>query len=270
MMKKVLLNLSYISVTLLSLVIIYVFFIFNPNDYKSQITNYISSKTKYNFTYDGDIEISYYPDFQVLMPGIKIFKMSSDSKDMMIEVSSINLSLSLEQLMNKVIDRGDIKAYDFKYHGVNADDVLIKTYSLLKFSLFSGSNENITNVKNISAKFTMINNKMKISDIYMETEMMEARGNGSIDLITKESEFSFIGKMKAYKDVMSLYQNNYPIELINEELPIIISGELDNLSVSVNLNHIIIKKVEPIREKIIDEIQDKVINELRDKIKLPF
>ena len=104
----------------------------------------------------------------------------------------------------------------------------------------------------------------------METEMMEARGNGSIDLITKESEFSFIGKMKGYKDVMSLYQNNYPIELIDEELPIIVSGKLDNLSVSINLNHIIIKKVEPIREKIIDEIQDKVINELRDKIKLPF
>ena len=87
MMKKVLLNLSYISVTLLSLVIIYVFLIFNPNDYKSQITNYISSKTKYNFTYDGDIEISYYPDFQVLMPGIKIFKILSEKPNIIADVS---------------------------------------------------------------------------------------------------------------------------------------------------------------------------------------
>ena len=269
-MKKILFNFLYISVTLLSLIIIYIFFIFNPNDYKDQITNYVSSKTKYDFTYDGDIEVSYYPNFKVLMPGIQVFKMSSDSKDMMIEISSIDLSLSLEQLMNKVIDVSNIKAYRFKYHGVNADDVLMKTYSLLKLSLFSGANDKITNIKNMSAKVTIINNNMKIGDIYIETETMEARGNGSIDLLTKESEFSLIGKIKAYKDVISLYQNNYPIELIDEELPMIISGELNNLSVSIDLNHILIKKVEPIKEKIIDEIQDKVINELRDKIKLPF
>ena len=269
-MKKILFNTLYISVTLLSLVIIYIFFIFNPNDYKEQITNYVSSKTKYDFTYNGDIEVSYYPDFKVLMRGIQIFKMSSDSKDMMVEISSINLSLSLEQLMNKVIDVSNIEAHGFKYHGVNADDVLIKTYSLLKFSLFSGANDKITNIKNMSAKATIVNNSMEISDIYIETEMMEARGNGSIDLLTKESEFNFFGKMKAYKNVISLYQNNYPIELIDEELPMIISGELNDLSVSIDLSHIIIKKVEPIKEKIIDEIQDKVINELRDKIKLPF
>ena len=269
-MKKILLNFLYISVTLLSLVVIYVFFIFNPNDYKEQITNYVSSKTKYDFTYDGDIKISYYPNFRVLMPGIKIFKMSSDQKNMMIEISSIDLSLSLEKLMNNVIDVNNIEAYEFKYHGVNADDVLIKTYSLLKFSLFSGADEKITNIKNISGKVTIINNYMKISDIYIKTEMMEARGNGSIHLITKESEFSFIGKMRAYEDVISLYQDNYPIELVDEELPIRIFGELDDLSVSIDLSHIVIKKVEPIKEKIIDKIQDKVINELRDKIKLPF
>ena len=39
---------------------------------------------------------------------------------------------------------------------------------------------------------------------------------------------------------------------------------------SIDLSHIVMQKIEPIREKIIDEIQDKVINELRDKIKLPF
>ena len=68
--------------------------------------------------------------------------MSSDSKDIMIEVSSIDLSLSLEQLMNNIIDVNHIKAYGLKYHGINADDVLIKTYSLLKFSLFTGSEKN--------------------------------------------------------------------------------------------------------------------------------
>ena len=70
--------------------------------------------------------------------------------------------------------------------------------------------------------------------------------------------------------MISLYQANYPTELVNEELPMKISGTLDDLSISIDLNHIIIKKTEPIKEKIIDKIQDKVIDELRDKIKLPF
>ena len=44
---------------------------------------------------------------------------------------------------------------------------------------------------------------MKISNIYIETEMMEAKGNGFINLITKEAEFNFIGKIKAYENVIS-------------------------------------------------------------------
>lgn len=269
-MKRLLLNSLYVLVTLLSLVFLYLFFIFNPNHYKDEITSYISSKTKYDFRYDGDIEVSYYPNIKFLMPNIQILKIPSDSKDIMMEMSSVNLSLSLKQLMKNIIDVNDIGAYELKYYGINADDVLIKTYSLLKLSLFTGSNTKITNIKNMSAKAKIIDNNMKVSNIYIETEIMEAKGSGSINLITKEAKFNFIGKIKTYENVIGLYQDNYPIELINEELPIIISGKLSNLSISIDLSHIAIKKIEPIRKKIIDKIQDKVINELRDKIKLPF
>ena len=269
-MKKILLNSLYVLITLLLLVFLYLFFIFNPNNYKDEITSYISSKTKYDFRYNGDIEVSYYPNIRVLMPNIKILNISSDSKDIIIEVSSIDLSLSLKQLMNNIIDVNNVRAYELKYYGINADDVLIKTYSLLKFSLFTGSDKKITNIKNMSAKAKIIDNNMRVSNIYIETEMMEAKGNGSINLITKEAEFNFIGKIKAYENIISLYQDSYPIELIDEELPIMISGKLNDLSISIDLRHIIIKKIEPIKKKIIDKIQDKVINELRDKIKLPF
>ena len=269
-MKKTLLNSLYVLVTLSSLFFIYLFFIFNPNDYKDEITSYISSKTKYDFRYNGEIEASYYPNIKFLMSGIQIFKISSEPKDIMIEVSSIDLSLSLEKLINNIIDVNHIKAYGLKYHGINADDILIKTYSLSKFSLFTGSGKKITNVKSMSAKAKIIDDNMKISNIYIETEIMEAKGSGFINLITKEAEFNFIGKIKKYENVISFYQNSYPKELMDEELPIMISGKLSNLSMSIDLSHIVMQKIEPIREKIIDEIQDKVINELRDKIKLPF
>ena len=71
-MKKILLNSLYVLVTLLSLAFIYLFFIFNPNDYKEHITNYISSKTKYNVIINGDIKVSYYPDIKVLIPDIQV------------------------------------------------------------------------------------------------------------------------------------------------------------------------------------------------------
>ena len=129
---------------------------------------------------------------------------------MKIEVSLIDLSLSLEKLMNNMIDVNYIRAYEFKYHGVNVDDVLMKTYSLLKLSLFTGSDKKITNIKNMSAKAKIIEDNMMISNIYIETEIMEARGNGSIDILTKEAEFSFIGKIKPYEKIISLYQANYP------------------------------------------------------------
>ena len=269
-MKKIFLNSLYMLVTLLALVFIYLFFIFNPNDYKDEITSYISSKTKYDFRYNGDIEVSYYPNIKVLIPNIQIFKIPSDPKSIMIEISSIDLSLSLEQLMNDVIDVNHVRAYGLKYHGINADDILIKTYSLSKFSLFTGSGKKITNVKSMSAKAKIVDDNMKISNIYIETEIMEAKGSGFINLITKEVEFNFIGKIKKYENVISFYQNNYPKELMDEELPIMISGKLNNLSMSIDLSHVVMQKIEPIREKIIDEIQDKVINELRDKIKLSF
>ena len=52
----------------------------------------------------------------------------------------------------------------------------------------------------MSAKAKIIDNNMRVSNIYIETEMMEAKGNGSINLITKEVEFNFIGKIKAYEN----------------------------------------------------------------------
>ena len=178
-MKKILLNSLYILVTLLSLAVIYLFFIFNPNDYKEHIIKHISSKTKYNVIINGDIKVSYYPDIKVLIPDIQVFNIPSNSdkktitslKNMKMEVSLIDLSLSLEKLMNKVIDVNYIRAYEFKYHGVNVDDVLMKTYSLLKLSLFS-STDKVTNIKNMFAKVKIIEGNMIINDIYIRKKTM--------------------------------------------------------------------------------------------------
>ena len=61
-------------------------------------------------------------------------------------------------------------------------------------SLFS-STDKVTNIKNMSAKVKIIKGNMMINNIYIETEIMEASGNGTIDILTKEAKFSFIGKI---------------------------------------------------------------------------
>jgi len=269
-MKKIIVNLTYFIFIVFFLMLFYIFFIFNPNNYKDQIINYVSSKTKYDFTYNGDIEMSLFPDTKILMPNIELYKTSSNSKDMMITILKTELSMSLRKLMDNIVDVNYMRAYGFKYHGINADDVLIKTYSLLKFSFFNTNHPNITTVKKISAKANISGNTMKVNDIYMETEMMEAKGSGTIDMISKVANFKMVGNLKEYGDIISSYQDKYPKELIGEELPITISGELNNLSISIDLKHIVIKKVIPIKDKAIETIKEKVIDDLKEKIKLPF
>ena len=111
---------------------------------------------------------------------------------------------------------------------------------------------------------------MNVNDIYFETEMMEAKGSGTINILTKVADIRMTGNIKELNKITNSYNKIYPDELNGEELPIIITGELNNISVSIDLGQIAIKKIEPIKEKVIDTIKDKVFDELDDKIKLPF
>ena len=270
-MKKIAINFIYLIILTISLSIIYFFFIFNPNNYKDKITDYISSKTKYEFTYNGDIEINFFPETKISMPNIEIYKeLSTGSKNMIISIAKTELLISLDKLIDSIIDVKDITAKNFKYYGINADAVLLKTYSLLKFSLYDDLHPDITNIMNMSARANIDDKIMYINDIYIETEMMEAKGSGTINILTKVADIRMTGNIKELNKITNSYNKIYPDELNGEELPIIITGELNNLSVSIDLSQIAIKKIEPIKEKVIDAIKEKVFDELDDKIKLPF
>ena len=122
----------------------------------------------------------------------------------------------------------------------------------------------------MSARANIDDNIMNVNDIYFETEMMEAKGSGTINILTKVADIRMTGNIKESSKITNSYQKIYPDELNGEELPIMITGELNNLSVSIDLGQIAIKKIEPIKEKVIDTIKDIVFDELDDKIKLPF
>ena len=263
-MKKLIIYPVIVIITITVIFFLYFTIIFDINDYKEDITKYISEKTKYEVTYDGRIEANYFPNTIISVPNINIY--SPKTKKSLIKIDTISLTVLLEPLLNKILNVESLIAKNFKYYGINVDATLLKTYSLIKLNNFYSNNINFTEVETLSTKTIVIGDIMQISDIFIETELLQASGFGTLNITTKDLYVEMVGKIKSTQGLINKYKSNYPNELINEELPIIISGPINELSVSIDLKHIIINKIEPIKEKIIEKIEEKVL----DKIKLPF
>ena len=110
---------------------------------------------------------------------------------------------------------------------------------------------------------------MTISELYLETQLIQSSGRGSIDLINKTVKIDMIGKIRNIKDISSnsIYLNNYPEDLMDKELPIRIRGTLDNPDIKIDMGDIVKREIiDPIKDKVIEKIQD----ELKEKFKLPF
>lgn len=263
-MKKLIIYPVIIIITITVIFFLYFTIIFDLNDYKEDITKYISEKTKYEITYDGKIQANYFPNTILSVPNISIYE--PKTKKTLVKIDVINLKVLLKPLLNKILDVESLIAKNFKYFGVNVDATLLKTYSLIKLNNFYSNNVNFTEVETLSAKTVIIGDTMQISDIFIETELLQANGFGTLNIATKELYVEMVGKIKSTKDLVNKYKSNYPEELIDEELPVIIAGPISAVTVSVNLKHILINKIKPIKEKIIDKIEEKIL----DKIKLPF
>ena len=146
----------------------------------------------------------------------------------------------------------------------------MKTYSLLKFKKFGGINQDDnTLINKIYANAIVNQSIMTISELYLETQLIQSSGRGNIDLLNKTVKIDMIGKIRNIKDISlnSIYLNNYPKDLVDKELPIRIRGTLDNPDIKIDMDDIIKKEIiDPIKDKLIEKIQD----ELKEKIKLPF
>ena len=176
-----------------------------------------------------------------------------------------------DKLADKVIDVDKAEAEDIIYFGTNIDEILIKTYSLLKFKKFAGINQdNNTAINKIYSNAIINENIMTINKLYLETQLMQSSGKGTIDLINKSIKIDMIGKIRSIEDMSltnSAYLDHYPEDLVDKELPIRIRGTLDDPDITIDMKDIIKKEIiDPIKDKIIDKIQD----ELKEKLKLPF
>ena len=266
----------------------YLVFFFDPDNFKTEIEEYVSSKINYTFVYDGKIDIGIYSpttnvngdendinNFNskafISISGIRIFDEVSKPASRIANIGSLGLVVNKNKLVEKIIDVDRAEAQDVVYFGTNVDEILMKTYSLLKFKNFGGINpDNNTVINKIYSNAIIINNKMLINNLYFETQLIQSSGSGTINLTNKRIKIDMIGKIRKISDMRSsnnVYIDNYPKELAGKELPILIRGTLDNPDITIDMKDIIKKElIDPIKDKLIEKIQD----ELKEKFELPF
>ena len=266
----------------------YLVFFFDPDNFKTEIEEYVSSKINYTFVYDGKIDIGIYSpktnangdenDISNLeskafisISGIRIFDEVSKPASRIANIGSLGLVVNKDKLVDKIIDVDRAEAQNVVYFGTNVDEILMKTYSLLKFKNFGGINpDNNTVINKIYSNAIIINNKMLINNLYFETQLIQSSGSGTINLTNKRIKIDMIGEIRKINDMRSsnnVYIDNYPKELAGKELPILIRGTLDNPDITIDMKDIIKKElIDPIKDKLIEKIQD----ELKEKFELPF
>ena len=270
-------NVYKLVILFVSLIIIiggYLLFLFDPDNFRSEIEEYVSSKINYTFIYDGSLDIGLSDagsNAYMSISGIRISDEASNPVKSIANIGRLVLIVNKDKLVDKIIDVDKAEAEDIIYFGTNIDEILVKTYSLLKFKNFSGIDQNNnTSINRIYSNAIINKNIMTINKLYLETQLMQSNGKGTIDLISKSIKIDMVGQIRDIKDITltnSVYLDHYPKDLVDKELPIRIRGTLDNPDVTIDMKDIIKREIiAPIKEKIIDKIQD----ELKEKLKLPF
>ena len=266
-------NFIIVFITLIIIISGYLFFFFDPDNFKSDIEKYISSKLNYTFVYDGSLDIGLSDNESkafMTISGIRIIDESTNSLKKIANIGRLVLIVNNDKLVDRIIDVDKAEAEEIIYFGTNIDEILMKTYSLLKFKKFGGINQDDNTLINKIYANAIVNlSIMTISELYLETELIQSSGRGSIDLINKTVKIDMIGKIRNIKDISSnsIYLNNYPEDLIDKELPIRIRGTLDNPDIKIDMGDIVKREIiDPIKDKVIEKIQD----ELKEKFKLPF
>ena len=266
-------------ISLIVIFVSYLVFFFDPDNFKPEIEKYVSSKINYTFVYDGKLDLGFSDtdakagDSKAFMSisGIRIFDNSTKPVKNIANIGHLVLTVNKNKLVDKVIDVDKAEAEDITYFGTNVDEIVMKTYSLLKFKKFDGiTQNNNTLINKIYSNAIIENNIMIINQLYLETQLMQASGKGFIDLVNKRIKIDMIGKIRHIQDMSPTnnnYLNYYPDDLVGKELPIRIRGTLDNPDINIDMEDIIKKEIiDPIKDKLIEKIQD----ELKEKFKLPF
>ena len=247
----------------------YFVFIFDINNYKSELEDIISEKSNTELRISGDLELAMGTNTI-----IKAELLSVRKNDVLILESDIfTAEVSFSQVLQGKFDINSVSLINSKLYGVNVDETIIQTYSLLSGKRYLIKNKSYSNIKSIDAKGKYSDGMLQIDDIRIRTELLQADGFGKI---IPDSELLSISAMSTIADdtvTKEKFGEYYPIYLENTEVPILISGNFKRPEIDVKISDVITQKIQQeIKNKAIESIKDKIKDKIQSdiNIKLPF
>ncbi len=248
---------------------VYFVFIFDINNYKSELEDIISKKSNTEFRISGDLELDIGTNTIIKAELLSVRK----SDVLILESDFFTAEVSFSQVLQGKFDINSVSLIDSKLYGVNVDETIIQTYSLLSGKRYSIKNKSYSNIKSIDARGKYSDGLLQIDDIRIRTELLQADGFGKI---IPDNESLSISAMSTIADdtvTKEKFGEYYPIYLENTEVPILISGNFKRPEVDVKISDVITQRIQQeIKNKAIESIKDKIRDKIESdiNIKLPF
>ena len=248
---------------------VYFVFIFDINNYKSELEDIVSEKSKTEFRISGDLELDIGTNTIIKAELLSVRK----SGVLILESDIFTAEVSFSQVLQGKFDINSINLIDSKLYGVNVDETIIQTYSLLSGKRYSIKNKSYSNIKSIDTRGKYSDGTIQIDDIQIRTELLQADGFGKI---IPDNETLSISAMSTIADdtvTKEKFGEYYPVYLENTEVPILISGNFKRPEVDVKISDVITQRIQQeIKNKAIESIKDKIRDKIESdiNIKLPF
>jgi uncharacterized protein involved in outer membrane biogenesis len=255
MIKKIL----YISISLFVAFFVYINFIFNINNYKSNLEKMISDQANIEFKILGDLNLDLGIQTKISAESLSVRK----NKVLIFESETFNASVSLTEILKGRFDIDSLSFKDSKLYGINIDESIIKSYNIIAGRAYKLQNTEYSDIKLIEVKGYFEEEFLRIEDLVLDTELIEGNGFGKINPFKETINISVSTFIKQNDYIKSKYNEFYPKYLIDTQLPVLISGSFDNPNVDINVSDIV-------TEKLKKEIKDRAVKSIKDKIKEKF
>ena len=240
---------------------VYFIFIFDINNYKTELEEIISEKSNTEFRIDGDLELDLGSNTVIKAELLSVQK----NNTLVLESDIFTAEVSLSQILQGKFDINSVSLIKSKLYGINIDETIIQTYSLLTGKRYSMKNRSYSKIQSIDARGKYSDGMLQIDDIQIRTELLQA-GSESLSI----SAISTITDDNVTKEQFGEF---YPEYLENTEVPILISGNFNSPDIDVKISDVIKQKIQQeIKNKAIESIKDKIKDKIQSdiNIKLPF
>ncbi len=262
-------NFLYLLISLFIAFFFYVNFIFDINNYKSDLEKMISNQANIEFKILGDLNLDLGIQTRISAEALSVRK----NKVLLLESETFNASVSLSEILKGRFDIDSLSFKDSKLYGINIDEAIIKSYNIIAGRTYKLQNPKYSDIKLIEANGYFEGELLRIQYVVLDTELIEGNGFGKINLFKETINISVSTFIKQNDYLKRKYNEFYPKYLIDTQLPVLISGSFDNPNIDINVSDIATEKLkEEIKHRAIKSLKDKIKEKLDSEIniKLPF